>query len=88
MTLKHGIIQITTTPVELSNWSEQPSESSLIIKNISFGNVYIGAQHVTTNDYGFRLLPEQTLSVTLGPYDDLYAITDGYAEVSVLVLEN
>jgi len=33
-------------------------------------------------------LPEQTLSITLGPYDDIFGITDSSAEVSILVLEN
>jgi hypothetical protein len=60
----------------------------VIIKNISFGNVYLGATGVTVSDYGFRLFPEQTLSITLGPYDELYGITDSSAEVSILVLEN
>jgi hypothetical protein len=88
MAVNHGIIQITSTATSLSNWNPNRSESSLIIKNISFNNVYIGASHVSTSDYGFRLLPEQTLSITLGPYDEIYGITDSSAEVSILVLEN
>jgi hypothetical protein len=88
MTVKHGIIQVNSTPTELSNWSLQPSESSLIIKNISFSNIYIGADNVSTSDYGFRLLPEQTLSITLGPYDDIYGISETSSEVSILVVEN
>jgi hypothetical protein len=72
----------------MTNWNALRSESSIIIKNISFNNIYIGASGVTTSDYGFRLLPEQTLSITLGPYDEIYAITDSLAEVSILVLEN
>jgi hypothetical protein len=72
----------------MTNWNALRSESSVIIKNISFNNIYIGASGVTTSDYGFRLLPEQTLSITLGPYDEIYAITDSSAEVSILVLEN
>jgi hypothetical protein len=88
MPIDHGIIQIGSTATILSNWNPNRSESSLIIKNISFNNVYIGASHVTTSDYGFRLLPEQTLSITLGPYDEIYGISDSSAEVSILVLEN
>lgn len=88
MTVNHGIIQIGTTATTLSSWNPNRSESSLIIKNISFNNVYIGASHVTTSNYGFRLLPEQTLSITLGAYDEIYAISDSSAEVSILVLEN
>ncbi len=88
MAVNHGIIQITSTATSLSNWNPNRSESSLIIKNISFNNVYIGASHVSTSNYGFRLLPEQTLSITLGAYDEIFAITDSTAEVSILVLEN
>lgn len=88
MTVKHNILTIGTTPVHVTNWNILRSESSLIFKNISMGNVYFGASHVTTAIYGFRLLPEQTLSVTLGPYDELYAVSDGTSEISILLLEN
>ena len=88
MPVKHNIISIASTQTHMTNWNPLRSESSVIIKNISFNNVYIGATGVTTSNYGFRLLPEQTLSVTLGPYDEIYGITDSTAEVSILVLEN
>jgi len=88
MPVKHKILQIGSTQTHMTNWNALRSESSIIIKNISFNNIYIGASGVTTSDYGFRLLPEQTLSITLGPYDEIYAITDSLAEVSILVLEN
>jgi hypothetical protein len=88
MPVKHNILTIGSTQTHMTNWNALRSESSLIIKNISFNNVYIGATGVTTSNYGFRLLPEQTLSITLGPYDEIYAITDSSAEVAILVLEN
>lgn len=88
MPVKHTILPITTTQVLLTNWNPLRSESSLIIKNISAGNVYVGASGVTSSSYGFRMLPEQTLSITLGPYDEIYGISDSSAEVSILVLEN
>lgn len=88
MAVKHKILQVGSTQVHMTNWNVLRSESSIIIKNISFGNVYLGADGVTTSDYGFRLLPEQTLSITVGPYDELYGICDSSAEVSILVLEN
>lgn len=88
MPVKHTILSISTTQVLLTNWNPLRSESSLIIKNISDGNVFIGASGVTPNMYGFRMLPEQTLSITLGPYDEIYGISDSSAEVSILVLEN
>lgn len=88
MAIKHKILYIGSTEVHLTNWNPLRSRSSIIIKNISFGNVYIGASGVTEYDYGFRLLPEQTLSITLGPYDEIYGISDSSAEVSILVLED
>jgi hypothetical protein len=88
MSVSHTILPITSTQVHLTSWNPLRSYSSIIIKNISFGNVYIGASGVTTSSYGFRLLPEQTLSITLGPYDEIYGISDSSAEVSMLVLEN
>ena len=88
MSVKHNILQIQPTETHMTNWNPLRSDSSIIIKNISFNNVYIGGSGVTTNNYGFRLLPEQTLSITLGPYDELYGITESLAEVSILVLEN
>jgi hypothetical protein len=88
MPVKHNILSVGSTQLHLTNWNPLRSESSVIIKNISFNNVYIGATGVTTSLYGFRLLPEQTLSITLGPYDEIYGISDSSAEVSILVLEN
>lgn len=88
MTVKHNIVTVQSTQTHMTSWNQLRSESSIIIKNISFNNIYIGASGVTTSNYGFRLLPEQTLSITLGPYDELYGITDSLAEVSILVLEN
>ena len=88
MTIKHTILQISFSQVHLTSWNPLRSRSSIIIKNISAGNVYVGATGVTPADYGFRLLPEQTLSITLGPYDEIYGISDGSAEVSILVLED
>jgi hypothetical protein len=88
MTVKHNIVTVQSTQTHMTSWNQLRSESSIIIKNISFNNIYIGASGVTTSNYGFRLLPEQTLSITLGPYDELYGITDSLAEASILVLEN
>lgn len=88
MTVKHNIVTVQSTQTHMTSWNPLRSESSIIIKNISFNNIYIGANGVTTSNYGFRLLPEQTLSITLGPYDELYGITDSTAEAAILVLEN
>ena len=88
MPVKHTILPISTSQVLLTDWNPLRSESSLIIKNISSGNVYVGASGVTPSMYGFRMLPEQTLSITLGPYDEIYGISDSESEISILVLEN
>jgi hypothetical protein len=88
MAVKHNILSIGLSPVHVTNWNILRSESSIIFKNISFGNIYLGASHVSTSNYGFRMLPEQTLSITLGPYDELYAVSDSLCEMSVLLLEN
>lgn len=88
MAVNHNILQIHTTPVHLTNWNVLRSRSSVIIKNISFANIYIGNSNVTLTNYGFRLLPEQTLSLELGPYDEIYGISSDPSEVSILVVEN
>lgn len=88
MTVNHKLLPVSTTPVHLTNWNVLRSRSAVIIKNISFANVYIGNASVTTSNYGFRLLPEQTLSVELAPYDELYGVSPDSAEVSILVVED
>lgn len=47
--------------------------------------VYIGGKNVTTQNYGFRLIPGAAWSVELPPRDNLYAIsgTEG-SKIAVL----
>lgn len=72
----------------MTNWNQLRSESSIIIKNISFNNVYLGATGVTTSSYGFRLLPEQTLSIELAAYEEIYAVSFVPSRIAILVVED
>lgn len=88
MTVSHKTIDINSSPTHLTNWNVLRSRSSIIFQNVSDVNIYVGNSTVTTNNYGFRLLPEQTLSIELHPYEEIYAVSNVPSRVAVLVVED
>jgi hypothetical protein len=52
----------------------------------SSGYIYIGAEGVTSSNYGYRLLPNHAFSIELSGRDSLYAIADT-DELPVAVLK-
>lgn len=53
------------------------SGMDITIQNVdSAAYVYLGAEGVTSSNYGYRLSPDCALSIELPSADTLYAITD------------
>ena len=90
MTLSHALVtlnqtaQILTIPVA----SEAPYAQDLLIsvQNLHSSHyVFLGDSTVTTSSYGFRIDPGQTFTISLNPFDELYAVTDtGTTNVGVI----
>lgn len=62
------------------------SGMDITLQNINdLGNVYVGAEGVTSSSYGFKLLPNHSISFELPGNDSLFAIgANEDAELAVL----
>jgi hypothetical protein len=88
MTLKHKTIDVSSSPTHLTSWNVLRSRSSVIFQNVCDVNIFIGNSSVSTDDYGFRLLPEQTLSIELAAYEEIYAVSFVPSRIAILVVED
>ncbi len=54
------------------------SGMDITLQNVnSTGYVYVGVEGVTSSSYGFRILPNHSISFELAGLDSLYAIASG-----------
>jgi hypothetical protein len=59
----------------------------ITIQNVnSSGYVYIGAQDVSAESYGYRILPNHAISIELNGRDSLYAVSSG-SDMKVAILK-
>jgi hypothetical protein len=59
----------------------------ITIQNVNAsGYIYIGAQNVSSETYGYRILPNHAISIELNGRDSLYAISSG-SNMKVAVLK-
>lgn len=67
------------------------SGMDITIQNINpSGYIYVGGEDLTTSDFGFRILPNHSISFELQEFDALYAIAsdaDLHAAVIKINLE-
>ena len=76
------------TPVELTIEDNINSVCTLVVENINdSGNIFIGNNSVSSNDFGFKLYPRQAFTVELRPYDRLYAVADSDIQISCMSIE-
>ena len=63
------------------------SGMDITLQNVnSSGYIYIGAEGVTSSDYGFRLMPNHAISFELPGYDALYAIASS-ADMNLAIIQ-
>ena len=72
----HSIVALdSSTAVKLSPEGGRHSGVDLTIQNPNdSGYIYIGAENVTTTNYGYRILPNHAISFELAGTDHLYAV--------------
>lgn len=70
--------------VDLQNAPNSPCE--VMVQNINGDGiaVYLGNHNLNPQNYGIKLLDGMTLSISLGPSDDLWAFADGNINITVL----
>lgn len=63
------------------------SAKDVIVQNVGNSTVYLGDSGVSHTNYGLKLGAGIGLSISLGYYDELYAITNGAnSQISVLTV--
>lgn len=78
----------TTTPVELTIEDSINSVSTLVVENINdSGDIFIGNNLVSSNNYGFKLYPRQAFTVELRPQDRIYAIATSEMQIACMSIE-
>lgn len=92
MALEGAIITVGTTATLLSDTSFSDTVNynyrgqSILVQNPSTTvTVYLGGTDVTSSVYGYRLLPNQSVSIDLYPGEQLYAaVASSTQTVSVI----
>jgi len=88
MATRHSIVALnTSTPVRVTPIGTH-SGVDITIQNInSTGYVYVGGDDVSTTDYGFRILPNHSISFEVTGRDQLYLVSSaGSMNAAVIML--
>lgn len=89
---QHNIYSLSASSATLVSPAGTHSGCDITIQNINAsGYVYVGGESVTTTDYGFRILPNHSISFELIGKDHLYLVssTNGLnAAVIMIALED
>lgn len=71
----HALTQLSNTEAIKITPSGIHSGMDITIQNVnSYGYIYVGGEGVTSSDFGFRLMPNHSVSFELPGYDELYVI--------------
>lgn len=81
-------LTLNSTPVEASVDGEIDARNSICIQNTSLSKfVYVGGSSVSATNYGYRLSPNQAITMDLDPYDKIYVMGDTDATAAILILD-
>lgn len=85
MTTTNLVSLSTSTPILLSPYGTH-SGLDFTMQNVNAsGYVYLGTSTVSSTNYGFRLYPNQAISIELNGRDSIYAIASA-SDMKVAVL--
>ena len=88
MRSRHKIQALNSTPVNLVVREITDSRNSMSIQNISnAGFAYLGAEGVTTTNFGIKLFPGQIYTIELASSDDVWAVGDSGVSVAVFNID-
>ena len=92
MATTHSIVSLNSSTATKITPGGTHSGFDITIQNInSTGYVYVGGEGVTTSNYGFRILPNHSISFELAGKDHLYLISSAgsmSAAVIMIALED
>jgi hypothetical protein len=86
MNTTHALIALKSyTAVKLTPATEIHSGLEFNVQNENeSGYIYLGGVGVTTSNYGFRILPNHSISFEVAPYDHLYAVASTSLNAAVI----
>ncbi len=72
----HSIVTLSSLEAERLTPNGMHSGMDITLQNINLsGYIYVGGEGVTSNDYGFRIMPNHSISFELPGLNALYAIS-------------
>ena len=88
MRLRHKILTLDSTPQNLVTRETVHSVNTLTVQNImETGYAYLGAETVSSTDFGHKLYPGQSFTVEMASSDDLWAVGDSGVQVAIFVMD-
>jgi hypothetical protein len=86
MATTHALVALTSsTAVKLTPAVDTHSGLDFTVQNPNeSGYIYLGGADVTTSNYGFRILPNHSISFELPPKDHLYAVASTSLNAAVI----
>lgn len=73
----HSLVTLSNSSDTLLTPSTSHSGLDITVQNVhASAYVYVGADNVTSSNYGYRISPNHAISFSLSNHDDLYAVTD------------
>lgn len=86
--IKTRNIELSSTPTNLTYTGVVDPPVALSIQNImSSGFAYLGAENVSSTNYGHKLYPGQSFVITLAPNDKLFAVGDSGVSIAIFSLD-
>ena len=83
----HNVYTLSNSEATQITPSGTHSGMDITIQSVNeYGYIYVGGSAVTSNNYGYRLLPNHAISFELNGKDDLYLVAE-YADMKAAVLQ-
>lgn len=88
----HNVYTLSDTTATQITPNGTHSGMDITIQNVnSVGHIYVGGEGVTSSSYGFRIMPNHSISFELNGRDDLFLIAEnngmGAAVISIKLEE-
>ena len=88
MKSRHKIHSLNSTAVNLVVREATDARNSMSIQNISnTGFAYLGANGVTTTDFGIKLFPGQIYTIEFASSDDIWAVGDSGVQMAIFNID-
>lgn len=86
--IKTKNIELSSTPINLTYTGAIDPPIALSIQNVmTSGFAYLGAEDVSSTNYGYKLYPSQSFIIELAPNDKIFAVGDSGVRIAIFSLD-